>query len=68
MPTQNLSNVLNQVADRKTREAMRILYDELKLAFDAHTHAADGGQAGTYYTSPPRSNTATLSAGTAVTF
>lgn len=68
MPTNNIDNLLNQVADRKTREALRLIYAELKTAFDSHTHNADGAQAGSYYTSPPRSDTATVSAGTAVTF
>lgn len=68
MPENNMHNLINQISDRKTREAMRDLYSELKTAFDSHTHNADGAQAGSYYTSPPRSNTATVSAGTAVTF
>jgi len=38
--------------------------DEIKTQFDAHTHNADGGQAGSYFTSPPRTDAATVTAGT----
>lgn len=43
------------------------LLEEIKLDFEAHTHNADGAQAGSYFTSPPRTNAATVTAGTAST-
>jgi len=41
--------------------------DEIKAQFDSHTHNADGSQAGSYFTSPPRTDAATVTAGTART-
>jgi len=40
------------------------LTSELKSDFDAHTHNADGAQAGSYFTSIPKTDAATVSAGT----
>ena len=40
------------------------LTSELKSDFDAHTHNADGSQAGAYFTSIPKTDAATVSAGT----
>ena len=41
------------------------LINEIKADFNAHTHNADGAQAGSYFTSPPRSDAATVTLGTA---
>lgn len=43
------------------------LANEVKADFNAHTHNADGAQVGSYYTSPPRTNAATVTLGTAAT-
>lgn len=78
----DVTNELNTIRDTHTRKAMQAIIDALradineiatdladhKTIFDAHTHNADGAQAGSYYTSPPRSNTATVSAGSATAF
>ena len=40
---------------------------EVDADFEAHTHNADGAQAGSYFTSPPRTDAATVTAGTART-
>jgi hypothetical protein len=48
-------------------DALTALVNDLKAKFNAHTHNGDGAQAGAYYTSPPRSNAATVTAGTAGT-
>lgn len=40
------------------------LTSELKSDFDAHTHNADGSQVGSYFTSIPKTDAATLSGGT----
>lgn len=37
---------------------------ELKALYEGHTHNADGAQAGSYYTSTPRSNAEGVTAGT----
>ena len=36
----------------------------IKGDFEAHTHNGDGAQAGSYFTSPPRVDAATVTAGT----
>jgi predicted mannosyl-3-phosphoglycerate phosphatase (HAD superfamily) len=46
-------------------DAIKADLDALAAAFNAHTHNGDGAQAGAYYTSPPRTNAATVVAGTA---
>lgn len=43
------------------------LLQEIKDEFEAHTHNADGGQLESYFTSPPRTDAATVTAGTAST-
>lgn len=43
------------------------LINELKADFNIHTHNGDGAQAGSYFTSPPRSDAATVTLGTALT-
>jgi len=53
-----LMQMVNELSDSVT---------DIKTIFDAHTHNGDGAQAGAYYTSPPRSNAATVTAGTAST-
>lgn len=45
-------------------EDIATLVNEIKADFNAHTHNADGGQAGSYFTSPPRSDEATVTEGT----
>lgn len=58
-------NLTDQLALIKADlDALTALANDLKAKFDAHTHNADGAQAGAYYTSPPRTNTATVTAGT----
>ena len=41
-----------------------VLLTEIKTDFEAHTHNGDGAQAGSYFTSPPRTDAATVTAGT----
>jgi hypothetical protein len=53
--------LIDQVAALETK------LNALITAFNAHTHNGDGAQAGAYYTSPPRTNAATVTAGTAST-
>ena len=36
---------------------------DIKTMYDAHTHNADGAQGGAYFTSPPRTDSATVTAG-----
>ena len=71
----NVVDHINQVTDPHTKRALQAMFAELvavlddhKAQFDAHTHNGDGAQAGSYYTSPPRTNVATVTAGTARTF
>lgn len=45
-----------------------VMLTEIKTDFEAHTHNADGSEAGSYFTSPPRTDTADVTAGTASTF
>lgn len=66
-----IAEYLNHIKDPSTRQAVQGIFEVLKAdldankaAFDAHTHNGDGAQVGAYYTSPPRSNTATVTAGT----
>lgn len=47
--------------------ALRTLANELKADFNNHCHNADGAQAGSYFTSRPRSDASTVTAGTAQT-
>lgn len=70
-----MAEYLNNIRDQQTRAAVQGVFELLKAdldankaAFDAHTHNGDGAQVGAYYTSPPRSNTATVTAGAASTF
>ena len=37
----------------------------VKTMYDAHTHNADGSEAGSYFTSPPRTDAADVTAGSA---
>lgn len=53
-----LMEMINELSDSVT---------DIKAIFDAHTHNADGAQSGSYYTSPPRSDAATVTAGSAST-
>lgn len=53
--------LINQV------QALEDKINALITAFNAHTHNGDGAQAGAYYTSPPRTNAATVTAGSAST-
>ena len=39
--------------------------NQLAAAYNAHTHNADGSEGGAYFTSPPRTDTADVTAGTA---
>jgi len=64
----NITNLINQINDPAAKHAMQLIYDELKDKFDNHTHNADGSQVGSYYTSKPRSDAETVTAGTAQTF
>lgn len=48
-------------------DALTALVNDLKAKFNAHTHNADGSQAASYFTSPPRTDAATVTAGTAGT-
>lgn len=48
-------------------QALEDKINALITAFNAHTHNADGAQTGAYFTSPPRSDAATVTAGTAST-
>jgi hypothetical protein len=48
-------------------QALEDKLNALITAFNAHTHNGDGSQAGAYYTSPPRTNAATVTAGAAST-
>jgi len=50
--------MLNEIVDWIT---------EIDADFEAHTHNADGAQAGSYFTSPPRTDAATVTLGTART-
>ena len=43
---------------------LKTLTDEVISDFDAHTHNADGSQGGSYFTSIPKTDAATLSGGT----
>lgn len=70
----DITREINQVTDPQTRKALQALFDALNTdvsaivtAFNAHTHNGDGAQAGSYFTSPPRSDAATVTAGTAST-
>lgn len=48
-------------------QQVQALEDKLNAlidAFNTHTHNADGSESGSYYTSPPRSNAATVTGGT----
>lgn len=70
-----VAQYINNVSDPATRQALQGIFDLLqadlaanKAKFDAHTHAADGAQVGAYFSSPPRTNAATVTAGTASTF
>lgn len=63
-----IAHYINQIQDPAAQKALQLLFEELTDAFDAHTHNADGAQVGSYFTSPPRSDTATVTAGTALTF
>lgn len=55
---QELMEMVNELA---------VSITDIKTIFDAHTHNADGSEAGSYYTSPPRSDAADVTAGSAST-
>lgn len=40
---------------------------DIKAKYEAHTHNGDGAQVGSYFTSPPRTDAATVTAGSAST-
>ena len=70
----NLNQHINSIADPTTRQAIRGIVQDLlaelsafATAFNAHTHNGNGAQAGSYFTSPPRSDAATVTAGSALT-
>lgn len=50
----------------EVQAALVLAVNELITQFELHTHNADGSEAGSYFTSPPRSDTATVTAGTAI--
>ena len=50
---------------RDDHATFKTVVDDLKAAFNTHTHNADGSQAGSYFTSPPRTDAAVVTAGTA---
>lgn len=60
-----IDSMINDIPDPKTRRAMKAMYDEMASVINNHTHNADGGQAGSYFTSKPRADAETVSAGTA---
>ena len=60
---EELWQVVNELVDSIT--AVAVDWAAMKVIFDAHTHNADGSESGSYYVSPPRSNTADVTAGTA---
>lgn len=55
---EEMMEMINELADSVA---------DIKTIFDAHTHNADGSEAGAYFTSPPRSDAADVTAGTAST-
>jgi hypothetical protein len=61
---QNIYNLINQISDPAAREAIKLIYEDHKTVFEGHTHNADGSETGSYFTSPPRTDAATVSAGT----
>lgn len=72
-----VQNAINQVSDPAARRALKLIFDTLmadqtanKIAFDAHTHEANGADAGLHYVSLPGSDTqdAGVSQGTATAF
>lgn len=58
-----IAALVNELRD--DHATFKTVVDDLKTAFNAHTHNADGGQAGSYFTSPPRTDAATVTLGTA---
>lgn len=64
----NITSMINQISDPATRQAVQGLFNHMKSVFDSHTHNADGSQGAAYYTSTPRTNAETVSAGTALKF
>ena len=64
----SITGMINDISDPATRRAVQGIYEALKATFDNHTHNADGAQVGAYYTSKPRSDAETVSAGTASQF
>ena len=61
-------NSQQEIQLRQMFSAVLVDLANAKTIFDAHTHNGDGSEAGSYYTSPPRSNAADVTAGTASTF
>jgi len=75
MPGQAITRTAVPTNPRQMLEELWEVVNELvdtvasmKTLFDAHTHNGDGAQAGSYFTSPPRSDAATVTAGTASAF
>lgn len=69
-PRTSMSNEDSEIIEHLMGAIREIAADlaAIKVIFDAHTHNGDGAQAGSYYTSPPRSNAATVTSGTASAF
>lgn len=44
--------------------ALVALANDIKAKYNAHTHNADGSESGSYFTSPPRTDAADVTAGT----
>lgn len=58
-----IDSLINDISDPQTRRAVKAMYDEMASVINNHTHNADGSEAGSYYTSKPRTNAETVSAG-----
>lgn len=60
-----IDSLINDISDPQTRRAVKAMYDEMASVINNHTHNADGSESGSYFTSKPRSDAETVSAGTA---
>lgn len=59
---EELWQITNELID--SIAAVAVDWAAMKVIFDAHTHNGDGSESGSYFTSPPRSDSATVTAGT----
>ena len=60
-----LTSIVALVNELRADHAVtKTLIDELIVDFEAHTHNAAGNQAGSYFTSVPKTDAATVTAGT----